>query len=351
MKFSLIMGVDMSKNWFHYCVKNQDFEILLEGEVKNNPKSILEFIKELKKTLKISNLSDIFLCLEYTGIYVKPLVNSWLKKGGQLSIIDATKVTKSLTGRSTYQEKTDHLDARRLAEYGLRFSDKLKCHKPRKPILEQMQSLQRQRCRLIKVEKTLKVPAKESLSFDSEEIRQQLKEMQKETLFAIKTDLKRIDKLFSTLISEDPELKQMYSLMCSVDGIGPVTAREILFTTEGFTKFAPNQAKQFARYCGIVPLKKGSGTQIRKNDKIGDRGNRRLKELLTLGAFSLIKGQFELTQYYHRKIAEGKKTFSVINAMRNKMLLRVFAVVRNGKKYDANLNLNRNLNREQEIST
>ena len=44
-------------------------------------------------------------------------------------------------------------------------------------------------------------------------------------------------------------------------------------------------------------------------------------------------------RYYYRKMAEGKKTFSVINAMRNKIILRVFAVVRNKKEYVAHLNL------------
>jgi transposase len=339
MKFLLIMGVDMSKNWFHYCVKNRNFKILLEGQVDNNPKSINEFIKELKKSLQISNLSDIFLCLEYTGVYVKPLVNTWSENGGKLSLIDATKVTKSLTGRSSYQEKTDQLDARRLAEYGLRFSDKLKCHKPCKAILELIQSLQRQRSRLVKMKIVLESPVKESIGFDSEDISQQLERMQAETLNSVKNDLKRIDNLFSDLINQDPELKIMYNLMCSVEGIGPVIAREILFTTEGFTKFTPSQAKQFARYCGIVPLKKGSGVQIRKNDKIGNRGNRKVKELLTLGAISLIRTQGELAKYYRRKTAEGKEIFSVINAMRNKIVLRAFAVVRNGKKYDAELNM------------
>jgi transposase len=338
MKFSLIMGVDMSKNWFHYCVKNQRFEILLEGEIVNQPKAIKKFIGELKKSLNLSDLSDLFLCLEHTGIYVKPLVNTWSESGGKLSIIDAVKVTKSLTGRSTYQEKTDHLDARRLAEYGLRFSDKLVTYKPRKAILDLIQSLQRQRSRLLKAKESLSKPAQESKGFDNEDISSQLNTMQAGTLEAIKKDLKQIDKLFFNLINEDVDLKKKYELMCSVEGIGPVIAREILLVTEGFTKFTPNQAKQFARYCGIVPLKKGSGVQVRKHDKIGTRGNRKVKQLLTMGVVSLLKGKGELKDYYNRKIGEGKKTFSVINAMRNKIILRVFAVVRNERKYVAHLN-------------
>ena len=47
----------------------------------------------------------------------------------------------------------------------------------------------------------------------------------------------------------------------------------------------------------------------------------------------------ELGIYYQRKRAEGKPFLSVINALRNKIILRVFAVVRNQVMYEKNLNI------------
>ncbi len=43
--------------------------------------------------------------------------------------------------------------------------------------------------------------------------------------------------------------------------------------------------------------------------------------------------------YYHRKLAEGKNKMLVLNAIRNKLVHRVFAVVRRGEKYDKNYTL------------
>ncbi len=49
---------------------------------------------------------------------------------------------------------------------------------------------------------------------------------------------------------------------------------------------------------------------------------------------SALQVRGELQEYYQRKVAEGKNKMLVINALRNKLIHRVYAVVRQGKKYD-----------------
>ncbi len=55
-----------------------------------------------------------------------------------------------------------------------------------------------------------------------------------------------------------------------------------------------------------------------------------------MSALSAINHCEELRDYYQRKVAEGKNKMSVINAVRNKLVLRIFAVVGNNQKYDKN---------------
>ena len=43
-----------------------------------------------------------------------------------------------------------------------------------------------------------------------------------------------------------------------------------------------------------------------------------------------------LKSYYQRKVAEGKNKMCVINAVRNKLIHRVFAVVRDDRFYEEN---------------
>ena len=55
--------------------------------------------------------------------------------------------------------------------------------------------------------------------------------------------------------------------------------------------------------------------------------NKKIKSLLNMCAKSAIQHDVQLKEYYHRKTQEGKEKMSVINAVRNKIIARVFAVV------------------------
>ena len=62
----------------------------------------------------------------------------------------------------------------------------------------------------------------------------------------------------------------------------------------------------------------------------------RLKKLLHLCAMSAIQNDPEMKAYFERKVAEGKNKMSVINAVRNKLIHRVFAVIRDERNYENN---------------
>ena len=69
-------------------------------------------------------------------------LEAWLSKGGRLSLVSAPKVSDQLGGKRTWDEKTDTMDARRLAEYGVRYTDKLKLWQAKRHILTQLQNFQ-----------------------------------------------------------------------------------------------------------------------------------------------------------------------------------------------------------------
>lgn len=340
MEFKFVLGVDMSKEWFHFCLMNAKFEILWEHEIENKPASIDRFLKELLDLDYIEKFTDVLLAIEYTGIYVQHLTKCWLTKGGKLTMIHASKIPQNLAGQLEFEEKTDSIDARRIAEYAFRFSDKLKLWQAKEQTIDTLQKFQRQRERLIKAINLLEVPVNESIEFDNKAISQALIGNQTASIKALKADLKQLEKTIKELIESDPYLEQLFKLITSVVGVGPVTAREIIIATNGFIKFLPQQAKAFSKYVGVVPNKKESGKSIRKKNKIGKRQHKDLKRLLTTGATSLIGKKSELAIFYQRKKSEGKHHLQIINAMRNKLILRVFAVVRNQVIYDKNLNLN-----------
>lgn len=58
-----------------------------------------------------------------------------------------------------------------------------------------------------------------------------------------------------------------------------------------------------------------------------------MKVLLNLAASSAIQCDPELKQYYNNRIENGKSKMSTLNIVRNKIVYRVFAVVKRGTPY------------------
>lgn len=343
MNFKFTIGVDMSKEWFHFCLKNHQYAILWEGKIDNNPEAIFRFLTQLSKREELTStdtdLSQVVLVMEHTGLYVNHLVNAYLSKGGPLSLVHANKVSHLLGGVNKFDEKTDQIDARRLAEYGIRYADKLQLWQPKEHTLIKLQALERQRTRTQDAINSLQVAVKESKRFDSADVSEMLETNQTAAVDALKTLRKNIEQQIKELINSEAHLKQLFKLISSVPGVGPVTATELIIATAAFCDFKPEQAKQFARYAGVTPKHQQSGKK-KRNPRTTKRGNKRIKSLLTMGAIALIGNtKTELGFYYQRKINEGKKHLSVINAMRNKIILRVFAVVRNQAMYEKNMHL------------
>jgi len=332
MTFKFIVGIDVSKEWFNYCIMNSKFDILQEGELRNTPNGVLAFIQMLEDEKYLVNMEDILLIMEHTGIYVKHLSKAWLAKTGKLCLIHSAKVSNLLSGLDNWDEKTDAMDARRLAEFGFRFKDKIKLWQAKASNLTLLQDLQRLRSRYKDVINKLEVPVNESKEFGDKKNSKKIESLQKSPLNELKKALKKVEEELLKLINSDEHFKKLYKLITSVEGVGPATAREVIICTSGFKDFLPTQAKAFSRYSGVVPLPKQSG-KVKRKQKNSKKANRKMKTLLTMGATSLINTKGELGQYYDRKISEGKAHFSVINAMRNKIILRIFAVVRNEVMY------------------
>jgi len=58
-----------------------------------------------------------------------------------------------------------------------------------------------------------------------------------------------------------------------------------------------------------------------------------------MGALSAIQHSEEFRAYYERKVKEGKPKLAVINAVKNKQILRMYACVRDNRIYKKNYTL------------
>ena len=63
----------------------------------------------------------------------------------------------------------------------------------------------------------------------------------------------------------------------------------------------------------------------------------RVKAIFNLCAVSAIQHSTEMKQYYQKRVDQGKNKMSTVNIIRNKLIARMFAVVKRGTPYVDNL--------------
>jgi transposase len=113
--------------------------------------------------------------------------------------------------------------------------------------------------------------------------------------------------------------------------VGVITAYEIILTTNEFKDI--KEAKKFACYSGVVPFENASGKKALRT-KVSHLANKKMKSLLHMAALSSIRFNRDLKAYFERKTKAGKNKMLVVNAVRNKLLHRIFACVRDDRKYE-----------------
>jgi len=201
----------------------------------------------------------------------------------------------------------------------------------------QLSNLCTLRNRLISTQGSLRTPLKEQYLFVKQGIYKQSLSACKNTLKAIELDIVNINSQIDELINSDDNLKRLITIITSVPAIGTVTAIQIILSTNEFTQM--NDAKKFACYAGIAPFKKESGNSMSKG-KVSRIANRKMKSLLHICAMVAVsmKGG-ELRDYYKRKVeTEGKPKMLALNAVRYKLVSRIFSCLRGNRVFEKDFN-------------
>ena len=326
MESQLFMGCDISQDSFNFCLRNST-EIVLQGQIVNGAKPIRSWIKEMEKKQKF-DLSKILFCLEHTGVYSAILLRELNERSLSICLESAMNIKLSL---GLTRGKSDKVDAQRIAEYALRNADRLSLWKPKRRVIERLQLLIRMRDRLIKARTDLARFNQDSKRFLPAEDTRLLVAGTKQALDGIARDIKKADESIESIIRSDENLTRLNKLITSINGVGLITSSAIIVRTNEFKDFT--EPKKFACTAGVAPFEHTSGKSVKGKTRVSHFAHKDLKRLLHMCAVGCISRKGELRSYYDRKIAQGKNKMSVLNAIRNKIVHRAFAVVRDNVMY------------------
>lgn len=315
-KVQFIIGADLSKKtidlFFHQCKTH----ICITNE-KTGFKQLLKWISQ--QSIKVP---ELLIVMEHTGLY-SFLFEKFLHQHS----ICFTKVSGLAIKRSAglVRGKSDKLDARRIADYGNEKKQKLQPSPITCEQLQRLQMLYATRERLVKHKAALLSAVKEysNIGLAKKDI---IVQSQTKLIQNFEKQITALEQAISETMAANKALQQNFKLLQTIKGVGKVLALATIIKTRNFNAFT--NARKFACYCGTAPFENTSGTSIRGKTKVSPLADKRMKTLLDLAAKSAIQYDKELREYYLRRTSEGKPKMSTINIVRNKILYRMFAVVK-----------------------
>jgi transposase len=320
-KWKFTLGVDVSKNTLDIHCSELGEHIC----IANGSEGFRLFLKWCK-THQIT-LEESLVVLEYTGGYEYKFLQFCEAKQILYSRIPGLAIKRSM---GITRGKSDRVDAARIAQYGEEKHKSIQVSKPLNKSIMHLKELLGLRKRVVREKAGYVGSLKERQHMYPDMKGDSLIKIFEKKIKQNEKIIAQLDKELMAFVESHTEIKTNYELLTSIRGIGMVNALMTIGYTENFECF--DNARSYAVYVGVVPFEYSSGTSIKGKKRVSPIANKELKQELTQAARSAIQWDPELKEYAQRKM-ENKCYSVVLNNVKFKLILRMFAVVKRKEKY------------------
>ncbi len=321
------IGIDVSKLKLDICLMSEN-KVVKEIKVVNDYRAVMSEIERIKDEFEISN-EDLLICAEHTSQYTYPLRKACEKMNYDLCLENPTQIKYSI---GMTRGKNDRVDAHRIAEYASRYEDRLRITDETNKKIEHLKQLEAERTLYLIDKCKYEAQLKDQKDYMDAEVFKYKSKRLKKQIALLQESIDEINMQMQKIVDSSDELRHQMELLMSIPGVGPILALNMIIYTQGFKRF--ESKRQFCCYAGVAPFQYTSGSSQHSKKKVSNRANKYIKQLLHMSAMGIIahkKG--ELYDYYLRKVDEGKNKMTVINAMRAKLIARMFAVIKKDTYY------------------
>ncbi|NLE05866.1 MAG: IS110 family transposase [Crenarchaeota archaeon] len=321
----LFIGIDVSKDVFDFCLLDQEHKVISSKNVEENTSTGINNFCDL---LQNYEEYSIWICMEHTGRYGSLLCSEFSKRNLTYSLLNPLEIKYSI---GLTRGKNDAIDAYRIASYAVTNAHKLKPFNLPVESLQKLKVIISVRDAFVKISVQLKNQLKSlEVLHKSLSVKEEIK-MIKAAIKRHEKDILKAEMQMIEIVESNQELLENYTKISTVIGVGKITAIKCIVETENFSKF--KDGRKFSCHCGLAPFENRSGSSIRGKTKTSKLRNKELKAVLFKAASSAIQHDKQLKGYYNRKVNEGKHKLSVLNAVANKIVLRIFAVVNRNEPF------------------
>tara|TARA_B100000508_G_C11428822_1_gene262258 strand:- start:8 stop:1000 length:993 start_codon:yes stop_codon:yes gene_type:complete len=327
-KKELFVGIDVSKSTLDVCLLNEGCRSL---EIANSPSSIKRFMKKIEK--EFSEVK-IHVCIENTGKYSWRLMEIIPEFNVSFYVINPLHLKRSL---GLIRGKNDKVDAIRIAGFTKKNHEELKEFIQEREVITTIKVLISERRFRVANRKQLRTKNKDVKELSNKKLAKRLIKDNNMIIKSLTAQIEQIEAEIKGIINNDSELKQVSKTLKSVPGVGDVLSWYFIIKTNEFKSIT--EPRKLACYCGVVPFENRSGTSIFGKSRVSLLADKRFKKVLHLGAMRAIQMNNDLQVYYQRKVEEGKNKMSVLNAVRNKIIHIVYALIKKQDLFENRLAL------------
>ena len=289
-------GIDIAKRHFVIGIHGKD----KTKTETNNPKGFEHTIAYLQKH------QVGLVVLESTGGLEIPLAKA-LHRAGLRIIIANPRYTKSYANGFS-PAKTDHLDAKMLADYAQALETKglaaNMLYAPPSEAQEQLEALVKRRSQLVDI----RAAEKNRL--------EQIHDSQRQSVIGL---IAHLDKLIADLEQDIDQNSKDFGgkgdVLTDVKGVGTHTGATLLAM---LPELGTVPHKRIAMLAGVVPPPQQSGEKDRKTGCIG--GRMAVRNMLYMAALSASRHEPQIKVFYERLRQRGKPFKAAINACMHKLL-------------------------------
>jgi transposase len=328
LKRKFTLGCDVGSSTIVCSVLETPEKMILEPkEFANNFAGFERCISWLKSSdLKTK---DVLVCMEHTGVYSESFCYYLYDQKIKIVIESGAKIKKSF---KLATHKTDEIDSIAIAEYAIRYADRLIAWEPRHSAVESVKSLLSSRELFVKH----RTAQKNALSAYKRKVVQNelIRKEYEKSIQGLNQTIKNLENEIESILKQNEYWLAVIKTIKTVKGVDKLLPYNMFVISNAFSMKL--EYKKLAAYLRICPYEHSSGTSIKKKAKSPKYGPAIIRKLLFLAAKDACQYNEYFRAYYARKNSEGKCYFVIMNNVGNKLLKIICAMINSGKPYIPN---------------
>ena len=312
----IYLGIDVSKARLDVALVLPD--ACRTHQVANSPQGF----STLQDWLCQYTDAPVRVGLEATGRYSHAAARFFHQQHHAVYLLNPLQV-KAL-GRSRLQRnKTDKLDARLIADFVA--VNHPEPYTPPDEAQQQLRDTYRRREQLLNIRQQERNRLKAGCldAFAQHSLQAHLGFLDHE-IEGVETHLKQL--------AQQPSLDHDYQLLCSIPGIGHLTAVALLSEIQNWHAF--DQVNQVVAYAGLNPRLQQSGNHASRHTPISKLGNVRLRRALYFPAINAKRFNPSVKALARRMTDNGKTKMQINCAAMKKLLQLAYGVLKSGRPFD-----------------